>query len=59
MKQFRLVLNGIAGEWLDVNNVKLETMIRTGNELTDLGFKDWFLEWRWDNVKTKRIFRKT
>ncbi len=46
MKQFRLVLNGIAGEWLDVNNVKLETMIRTGNELTDLGFKDWFLEWR-------------
>lgn len=46
MKEFRLVLNGKAGKWLSVENVKLETLIRTGNDLTKLGYKNWYLEWR-------------
>lgn len=44
--KFRLVLNGIKGEWLDASKVKLETVARTGKELTKLGFTNWFLEYK-------------
>lgn len=46
MKEFRLVLNGIPGDWLSVENVKLETLTRTGNDLNNLGYNNWYLEWR-------------
>ena len=46
MKQFRLVLNGVAGEWINAENVTLETLHRTGQELNNLGYKEWYLEWK-------------
>ncbi len=46
MKEVRLVLNGKPEKWFSVKNVKLETLIRTGKELNNLGYKNWYLEWR-------------
>jgi len=46
MKEVRLVLNGKAGKWFSVENVKLSSLIRTGNELNNLGYNNWYLEWR-------------
>ena len=46
MKEFRLILNGKPGEWISVKDAKLETLIRTGNDLNNLGYNNWYLEWR-------------
>jgi len=46
MKQFRLVLNGKPGEWLNAKDVSIETFQRTGKELVKLGYKNWYVEWR-------------
>jgi len=46
MKEFRLVLGDIIGEWIRADEVDIDSVIRSGKMLDNLGYKDWYLEWR-------------